>query len=109
MGAMHMYASIRRYRTKPGAAKEVLRRVEEEFAGIVAEASGFVAYYALAAGPDVVASVSVFEDRAGAEESNGRAAAWVDRSIAPLVAGPPEITAGEVEVVRTAPAAAGHS
>jgi len=41
-------------------------------------------------------STSVFEDQAGAEESNRRAADWVRQNIAPLLPSPPQITAGEV-------------
>jgi hypothetical protein len=51
---------------------------------------------------DVVASVSVFHDLAGAEESNRMAADWVRQEIASLMAGPPEITAGEVKAHQAA-------
>jgi hypothetical protein len=50
---------------------------------------------------DVVASVSVFQDQAGAEESNRMAAGQVKEKIAALVAGAPEITAGAVTVHKT--------
>ena len=56
----------------------------------------FVAYYVVDTGNDVVASVSVFQDQAGAEESNRMAAGWVKENIASLVSGPPEITASAV-------------
>lgn len=36
------------------------------------------------------------QDKAGAEESNRRAAAVVRESLAPLLPNPPEVTAGEV-------------
>jgi len=91
-----MYASIRRYKVNPGAAAEIARRVNEGFVSIISGAPGFVAYYALDAGNDVIASVSIFQNQAGAEESNRMAADWVKESIASLVAGPPEVTAGEV-------------
>jgi hypothetical protein len=38
----------------------------------------------------------VFEDRAGAESSNERAAGWVRENLAELLPNPPQITAGEV-------------
>lgn len=97
-----MFASIRRYPVTPGATDELLRRVSEGFLPIVSQAPGFVAYYALDAGNDVVASVSVFHDLAGAEESNRMAADWVRQEIASLMAGPPEITAGEVKAHQAA-------
>ena len=97
-----MYASIRRYRTSPGGAAELAQRVNQGFVPIVSKAPGFVAYYVVDAGNDVVASVSVFQDQAGAEESNRMAADWVKENIAALVSGAPEITAGMVTVHKTA-------
>ena len=91
-----MYASIRRYQVDPGSVDEVVKRAEEGFMPIVAEVPGFSAYYIVNAGDGVVASFSVFEDQAGAEESNRLAADWVKDNLAPLVTGPPEVTAGEV-------------
>ena len=97
-----MYASIRRYKTSPGAGAELAQRVNQGFVPIISKAPGFVAYYLVDAGNDVVASVSVFQDQAGAEESNRMAANWVKENIASLVSGPPEITAGAVTVHKTA-------
>jgi hypothetical protein len=97
-----MYASLRRYKTTPGGAGELAQRVNQGFVPIISQAPGFVAYYVVDAGNDVVASVSVFLDQAGAEESNRMAAGWVKENIAELVAGAPEITAGAVTVHKTA-------
>ncbi len=97
-----MYASIRRYKTTQGAASGLARRVNAGFVPIISTAPGFVAYYVVDAGNDVVASVSIFQDQAGAEESNRMAADWVKENIASLVAGPPEITAGTVAAQKTA-------
>ncbi len=91
-----MYASIRRYQVDPGSVDEVVKRAEEGFMPIVGGVPGFNAYYIVNAGDGVVASISLFEDQAGAEESNRLAADWVKDNLAPLVTGPPEITAGEV-------------
>ncbi len=68
---------------------------------IVSEAPGFIAYYVLDAGDGVVASINIFEDQAGAEESNRRAAGWVKENVASMLPTPPEITAGEVTVHKT--------
>lgn len=96
-----MYASIRKYKTQSGASAELARRVNQGFVSIVSQAPGFVAYYVVDAGNDVVASVSVFQDQAGAEQSNHMAAEWVKGNLVALVAGPPEITAGTVTVHKT--------
>lgn len=46
----------------------------------------------------VVATISVFEDEAGAEASNRLAAEYVRENVEPLIEGPPEITQGGVLV-----------
>jgi len=97
-----MYVSVRRYKMEPGSVDELMRRVEEGFVPIVSKGPGFVAYYALDAGDGVVASISVFEDQAGAEESNRMAADWVKENLAALLPNPPEVTAGEVRVHKAA-------
>ncbi|MFD7561312.1 hypothetical protein ACFV9E_43400, partial [Streptomyces sp. NPDC059835] len=57
---------------------------------------GFVAYYWIDAGGGVMVSTSVYEDRAGAEESVRRAAEFVRDNLASLLPNPPQVTAGEV-------------
>ncbi len=97
-----MYVSVRRYEMHPLAVDELMQRVEEGFAPIISKAPGFIAYLALDAGDGVVASVSMFADQAGAEESNRLAADYVRANLASLVPNPPEITAGEVKVHKAA-------
>ena len=92
-----MHVVIRRYRTDPGSVGEIMRHVNEGFIPIIKDAQGFLAYYALNAGAGEIATVSVFEDQAGAEESIKMAADWVRQNLAALLPNPPEITAGEVE------------
>jgi hypothetical protein len=90
-----MYATVRRYEgvTNPGEAG---RLVKETFLPVISEIPGFVAYYWVDAGGGVMISTSVFQDKAGAEESNRRAAAVVRESLAPLLPNPPQVTEGEV-------------
>jgi hypothetical protein len=68
------------------------------------DVSGFQAYYTLDAGGGRIASVSVFEDRAGAEESSRKAADWIRQNMASLFPNPPEVLQGEV-VAHEAPSA----
>ena len=97
-----MYVSVRRYEMDPTAVDEVMRRAEEGFVPIISKAPGFIAYYALDAGDGVVATISMFTDQAGAEESTRLAADYVRANLASLVPDPPEITAGEIKVHKTA-------
>jgi len=91
-----MYVAVRRYKVKAGSMDELARRTQEGFVPLVSQVPGFVAYYGVESGNDSLFTVSVFQDQAGAEESNRRAADWVKQNIAEFLQGPPEITAGEV-------------
>jgi hypothetical protein len=90
-----MYVTVRRYEgvTDP---REAARRVNEGFVPLISQVRGFLAYYWVDAGGNVMVSTSIFQDQAGAEESNRRAADWVRQNIASLLPKPPQITAGEV-------------
>ena len=94
-----MHAAIRQYQGAPGSVDEGrIRRINEGFLPIIKDASGFRDYYALDAGDGRFATVSVFEDRAGAEESTRLAADWVRENMASLFPEPPEVLQGEVVV-----------
>ncbi len=91
-----MHAAVRIYQVDPGSVDEFRRGVNEGFLPIIKDASGFQAYYALDAGMGRLATVSVFEDRAGAEESTRMAADWIRENMASLFPDPPEVLEGEV-------------
>lgn len=59
-----------------------------------------MAYYAVDVGNDIVFSVSIFQDQAGADESTRAAADYVKQHLAALFQGSPEITAGEVKTYK---------
>jgi hypothetical protein len=90
-----MYATVRRYEGATNAT-EAGRQVRETFLPVISVIPGFVAYYWVDAGGGVMISLSVFQDKAGAEESNRKAAAVVQDSLASLLPNPPQVTAGEV-------------
>jgi hypothetical protein len=64
-----MFAVIRHYHFDPKDGGEIDRRISEDFVPIVKKAKGFVRYYWLDTGKGEGASVSVFKDKAGADES----------------------------------------
>ena len=90
-----MYAAIRQYQVA-GSADEAIRGINEGFLPLIKGAPGFHAYYALDAGGGRLATVSVFEDQAGAEESIRMAADWTRQNMALLLPNPPEVLQGEV-------------
>ena len=89
-----MHASIRQGKAKAGMAEELTRRIKEGAIPV----EGFMAYYVVYAPDDTVTAISIFKDYAGAEESNKRALAWIEQSLAPLLAGPATAIAGPVIV-----------
>jgi hypothetical protein len=90
-----MYATVRRYEGVINPS-EAGRRVSEGFVPVISQIPGFVAYYWVDAGGSVMISTSVFQDKAGAEESNRKAVDWVRQNLAPLLPNPPQVTSGEV-------------
>jgi len=93
-----MYAAIRQARARTGAAEELARRIKEGAIPIISDVEGFMAYYVVYAPDDTVTAISIFNNHAGAEESNRRAVAWIEESLAPLLAGPATAVAGPVIV-----------
>lgn len=93
-----MYASIRQGKAKAGMAEELTRRVKEGAIPIISDVEGFRAYYVVYAPDDTVTAISIFNDHAGAEESNRRALVWIEQNLAPLLAGPATAMAGPVIV-----------
>ena len=93
-----MHTSIRRYTTDPDDAAAIIElvkqgNIQDRIGGI----PGFVAYYMVDCGSGMVATVSVFDDQAGADQSNAVAAEWVKEYVLPQYSvSAPEITAGEV-------------
>lgn len=90
-----MYAVVRRYEGVTDPA-EAGRRVDEGFVSLLRQVPGFVAYYWIDAGDGTMVSTSVFDDRAGAEESVRQAADFVTDNLASLLPNPPQISAGQV-------------
>jgi hypothetical protein len=93
-----MYAAIRQGKAKSGMVEELVRAIKEGAIPIISDVPGFRAYYVICAPDDTVTAVSIFDDYAGAEESNRRAIAWIEQNLAPLLTGPPTAIAGPVIV-----------
>jgi hypothetical protein len=93
-----MYAAIRQGKAKTGMAEELTRRIKEGAIPIISDVEGFMGYYVVYAPDDTVTAISLFNNFAGAEEANGRAIAWIEKDLAPLLTGPATVMAGPVIV-----------
>jgi hypothetical protein len=91
-----MYASVRTYAGNTELADALVEN-ESEVKRIISEIDGFKAYY-LIRSADGATSVSVYESKDGAEESNRAAAAWLKENLPDLAVSAPQVSAGEVAI-----------
>jgi hypothetical protein len=92
-----MFAVIRHYHFNPKDSAEIDRAVREGFVPLIKKAKGFVRYYWLDTGKGEGASVSVFQDKAGADESVRLAADYVKTHMAKYITQKPEIIEGAIK------------
>ena len=95
-----MYLVVRGYeQSDPRFGNEGFRRVREELLPIISEIDGFVSYYsAFDRAKGTVTSVSVYETKEAAEESNRVAVEWGAKNLAIMGTVHPTEWAGEVLV-----------
>jgi len=94
-----MYASIRKGKIKPGTViAEVVPLINSGAMPILSSISGFKAAYVVHSDDDTFTAISIFADRAAADQSNALILDWLRQNLGPLLAGPPEVTVGEVVV-----------
>jgi hypothetical protein len=91
-----MYTAVRTYTTSDAA--ELARRVQDEFLPLMRGLPGFVGYYVVDGGDGKVASITVCENKEGVDESNRRAATWVQERLAELITDGPDVVAGDTVV-----------
>ena len=91
-----MYATIRNYSGDSGLADALVEN-QDQVRSLLTGIHGFKAYY-LVRTADGAASVSVFEDEAGANASTSAAAAWIRENLPDAPGAPPQISAGEVVI-----------
>ncbi len=92
-----MYAMIRKYQYDQHNGEEIDRKIREIFVPLLEKTPGFVAYYWLDTGEGSGASLTVFQDKTGAEESLRIAADFVREHMAGMTISSPEVTQGEVQ------------
>ena len=90
-----MYVSIRAYQGNAELADALAAR-ESDLRDVIGGIDGFRAYYLLKLA-EGTASVSVFDDQAGADASTEAAAAWLAENL-PDMQSAPYVTAGETVV-----------
>ena len=92
-----MFAVIRHYHFNPEDGKKIDQLVQEGFVPLLKKAKGFVRYYWLDTGAGEGASLSVFKDKAGADESVLLAADFVKTNMSEFLTQKPEVIEGPVK------------
>lgn len=92
-----MHAVVRHYHFKSEDGEKIDKLVEEGFVPLLKKAKGFIRYYWLNTGSGEGASLSVFEDKEGADESIHLAADFVKANLSELMVQKPEVIEGEVK------------
>ena len=96
-----MYAAVRRYEGIKDDA-EAGRLVGDSFVPLLQDVPGFIAYYWIDAGEGVMASLSLFESKEGADKSVEIAHEWIVENAPSLFPNPPRVTEGLVVASATA-------
>jgi heme-degrading monooxygenase HmoA len=89
-----MYAVIRNYAGNNELADQLAAR-QGEVVELVSAIEGFRGYYLLRT-DDGCASVTVYDDASGADESSRVAAAWISDHASEINASTPQVSSGEV-------------
>ena len=92
-----MYAVVRHYHFKPEDGEKIDKSVKEDFVPLIKKAQGFVRYYWLDTGAGEGVSLSVFQDKAGADESVQLAADFSKTHFSELAIQKPEVIEGPVK------------
>jgi heme-degrading monooxygenase HmoA len=90
-----MYAIVRSYSGAPELVDSLLEH-EDEVKGLITGIDGFKAYYLVRTEDGEALSVSVYDDKAGADRSTTEAADWVRDNLPDLSVSRPQIIEGEV-------------
>jgi len=98
-----MYATVRRYQLGSGsrgegAIREVVHRCDERLLPVLGGVDGFTGYYVVDAGDGIIATISIFDHQAGAEEGNRVAQQFWKENLAGLLQANPQVTSGRALV-----------
>lgn len=92
-----MYAVVRHYHFRKEDSEKIDQLVQDGFVPLIKKAQGFVRYYWLDTGEGEGASLSVFEEKAGADESIRLAADFVKEHMSQFLVQKPEVIEGPVK------------
>ena len=92
-----MFAVVRHYHFDKENGDKIDSLIQEGFVPLLKKAKGFIRYYWLDTGEGEGASLGVFNDKEGADESIRLAADFVKQNMASLLVQKPEVIEGPVK------------
>ena len=88
-----MFATVRRYKNA-GALADAMEAKKDDVKALLTGIAGFVSYNAVREG-DTVTTISIYNDKAGTDESTKRAREWVQANVKSMPSAP-DVSSGEV-------------
>jgi len=89
-----VFIVIRKYKVQRGTGPGLAQRAREGFLPLVRQMSGFRGYHLLDGGPDILVSVTMFDNAEEALASSEAAAEWVRDNVLEFTRGMPEVMVG---------------
>jgi hypothetical protein len=96
-----VFIVIRKYKVQRGAVEGLARRVRESFLPLMQATRGFRGYHLLDGGPDILITVTMFENADEALASSETAADWVRNNVLEFTRGMPEVMVGNALISET--------
>jgi heme-degrading monooxygenase HmoA len=93
-----MFIVIRKYNVQRGSGAELAQRARDGFLPLLRQMRGFRGYHLLDGGPDVLISITMFDNADEALAPSETAAEWVRDNVLEFTKGMPEVMVGDALV-----------
>lgn len=98
-----MFIVVRKYKVQRGSGAGLAQRVRESFLPLLRQKRGFRGYHLLDGGPDILISITMFDNAVEALASSESAADWVRNNVLEFTKGMPEVMAGNALITEVVP------
>lgn len=92
------FGVLRRMTLHPGKRDEALEIISAKLFPMIKNVSGFISSAVIAGGADQLLVIGAYRDRASSEEVTRLAMPFMQQNAGQLMAGPPEMTDGEIKL-----------
>jgi heme-degrading monooxygenase HmoA len=99
----NVFIVIRKYKVQRGTGPALAQTVQDGFVPLMRQMRGFRGYHLLDGGPDILVSVTMFDNAEEALASSEAAAEWVRDNVLEFTKGLPEVTVGNALISEPQP------